>query len=238
MGSVPKPRCGREQKCYHVLKLRSEKPPTVAHEGDLCEKCQKHYSEDTQVLKSGGWRNRVIEAIQASRPGQVVLWDLFALNPDNGGWGKLSDLGEVLMRLDGHTLAKLRDWLDENRDRAVERHGYHTWLVLRTSVGLEALLAPLPPKMQLLPDTKDGLPFQIAAVRTDGKRWDLNIPIRAELLRQLPHYFSERDYAKLLGMSRRAYRRLRDAIEQEGLTLDKFTSDVLDRIVRGKKRGP
>ena len=85
---------------------------------------------------------------------------------------------------------------------------------------------------------EDGLPIQLTAIRADGKKWDLNLPIRAELLRQLPRYFSERDYAKLLGVSRRAYRRLRDTIEQEGFTLKRFTPDVLDRIVRGKKRGP
>jgi hypothetical protein len=43
---------------------------------------------------------------------------------------------------------------------------------------------------------------------------------------------------RLLGISRKAYWRLRDAIKQEGFTLDKLTLDVLDRIVRGKKRGP
>ena len=99
-------------------------------------------------------------------------------------------------------------------------------------------LGPLPPNMNLLPDSKDGLPIQVAAIRTDGEKWDLNIPIRAELLRQLPHYFSERDYAKCLGMSRRAYRRLRNAIEEEGFALNRFTADALDRIVRGKKRRP
>jgi hypothetical protein len=238
MGSVPKPRCARGQNCYHVLRLRSELPSTVSRDGDLCEKCQRHYAEDTQTLRSVGWRDKVIEAIQALRPGNALLCDLFTLNPDNGGWGEYSDRGEVLMRLDAHTLTKLRDWLEENRDRAVELHGYHAWLRLRTEVGLLALLAPLPPKMQLSPDKKDGLPLEIGAVRTNGKTWDLNIPIRAELLRRAPRYFSERDYGKLLGMSRRAYRRLRDAINEESFTLDKFTPDVLDRIVRGEKRGP
>jgi hypothetical protein len=39
MSSVPKPRCAKGEDCYHVRKLRSEKPATVAHQGDLCEKC-------------------------------------------------------------------------------------------------------------------------------------------------------------------------------------------------------
>jgi hypothetical protein len=210
----------------------------VTSEDDLCEKCQKHYAEGTLTPKRGGWRDRVIEAIQTVRPGKAVLWDLFALYPHNGGQGKRSDRGEVLARLDAHALTGLRNWLEENKDRASDHYGYYMWLRLRTEVGLHALLAPLPPKMRLLPDTKDGLPLQIGAVRTDGKKWDLNVPIRAELLRRSPRYFSERDYAKLLGMSRKAYRRLRDAIKHEDFTLDKFTPEVLDRIVRGMKRGP
>lgn len=105
-------------------------------------------------------------------------------------------------------------------------------------MGLAALLTPLPDKMELVPDTKDGLPFQIRAVRTDGKTWDLNIPIRAELLRLLPRHFGERGYAKLLGMSRKAYRRLRAAAKREELSLDAFTAEDLYRIVYGKKRGP
>ena len=93
--------------------------------------------------------------------------------------------------------------------------------------------------MQLLPEKKDGLPFQFGAVRTDGEKWDLNLPIRLELLRRFPRKFSERDYVKLLGMrSHKRYRRLRDAMEEEGFTLDKTIPDLLERIVRGKPRGP
>jgi hypothetical protein len=241
MGSVAKRRCARGAACYQVRVWKLEAPPTLraTRQGDICEKCEEELAGGYRSSSAERWKDEVAEAIQAVRPGKAVLWDLFALNPDNGGWKKkLSDRGEVLMRLDTHTLTNLRDWLEENRDRAVEDYGYYTWLDLRTTVGLVALLAQLPPNMQLLSDTKDGLPIQVAAVRTDGKRWDLNVPIRAALLRRLPRYFSERDYAKLLGISRKAYRRLRDAIKQEGFTLEKFTPDVLDRIVRGKKRGP
>jgi len=39
MKSAAKPRCARGQGCYHVRKLRSEKPSPVSREGDLCEKC-------------------------------------------------------------------------------------------------------------------------------------------------------------------------------------------------------
>jgi hypothetical protein len=51
MSSVSKPRCARGTNCYHVRKLRSEKPATVAHEGDLCEKCQKADEQGADALK-------------------------------------------------------------------------------------------------------------------------------------------------------------------------------------------
>jgi hypothetical protein len=248
MGSVPKRRCARGVACYQVRVLKLEEPPKLraTRRSDICEKCEEELAGGHKSSSTEQWKDKVVEAIEAvyakksalAHPEKASLWDLFALDTQNGGWAKLSDFGEVFACLDAPTLAKLRDWLDENRDRAVERYGYYTWLNVRTRVGVEAWLAQLPPDMQLLPDAKDGLPVQIASVSTDGEKWDLNIPIRIELLRRLPRYFSERDYAKLLGMSRRAYRRMRDVIEQEGFTLDKFTPDVLDRIVRGKKRAP
>jgi hypothetical protein len=188
--------------------------------------------------------NGAIETVFAQRPiadspEKAVLWDLFELNPHNGDWKKFSDRGAVLWRLDAKTLGKLRDWLDENKGRAVEHpdYGYYTWLDLRTSVGINALMASLPPKMQLLPDTKDGLPFQIGAVRTDGKQWDLNLPIRAELLEHAPRYFSERNMADLLKMRRTTYQDMRDRMAKRSFTLDKFTSADLWAVVCGEKRG-
>ena len=51
MSSVSKPRCARGTNCYHVRNLRSEKPTTVAHEGDLCEKCQQADEQGADALK-------------------------------------------------------------------------------------------------------------------------------------------------------------------------------------------
>jgi len=238
MGSVPKRRCARGVACYQVRVLKLEEPPKLraTRQSDICEKCEEELAGGYRSSSAERWKDEVIEAIQAVRPGKAVLWDLFALNPDNGEWGEFSDRGKVLMQLDTHTLTKLRNWLEEEgRDWAVK--DYYTWRRLRSEVGLHALLAPLPPKMQLLPDTKDGLPLQIGAVRTDGKKWDLNVPMRAEFLRRFPRYFSERDVAKLLDMAPSSYRRLRKRMDEENFTLDRFTTDILDRIVRGKKRG-
>jgi len=239
MGSVAKRRCARGAACYQVRVLKLEEIPKLraTRRSDICEKCEEELAGGYRSSNAERWKDEVIKAIQALRPGKAVLWDLFGLNADNGGWGKFSDRGEVLMRLDANTLIKLRDWLDEERDRAVEDYGYYTWLDLRTQVGLGAWAAQLPPDMQLLPDTKDGLPIQVAAVRTDGTKWDLNIPIRAELLRLTRRYFSEVDYAKLLGRGRRFYRNMRSRMDKAGFTLSRFTAEDLEHFVRGAKRG-
>jgi hypothetical protein len=186
--------------------------------------------------------NGAIETVFAQRhiagsPEKAVLWDLFELDPYNGGWKKFSDRGAVLGRLDAKTLGKLRDWLDENKDRAVERYNHGRWADLRADAGAGAWLKQLPPDMYLGPDTEDALPFQGVAVRTDCKKWDLNLPIRAELLERFPRYFSDGDKAGLLNMPRQSYRDLRDRMEKRGFTLDKFTADDLWAAVYGKKRG-
>ena len=49
MKSVARPRCGRGQECYHVRKLRSEKPSPVSREGDLCEKCSNEAAAGVEV---------------------------------------------------------------------------------------------------------------------------------------------------------------------------------------------
>jgi hypothetical protein len=186
--------------------------------------------------------NGAIEEVSAQRllensPDKAVLWDLFALDPHNGGWEKRSDRGAVLRRLDAKTLRKLRDWLDENKERAVEHYGYGKWGLLRAEAGVGACLKPLPADTQLLPDTEDDLPLRVVAVRTDGKKWDLNVPIRAELLRLRRRYRSERDMARRLAMPKTSYRDLRSRMRRLGFTLERFSADDLWAAVHGNKRG-
>jgi len=163
---------------------------------------------------------------------------LFALDRRNGGPGKRHELGEVISRLDAGKLTKLRDWLDENREQAIERYGDDAWLAVRVNVGLSALLKSLPPKTQLLPEAKDSLPLQISAFRANGKVWDLNVPIRAALLKRSRRFPRERIRAALLGMKRSSYQRMEGRMEQLGFSLDKISADDLLHIVRGEKRGP
>jgi hypothetical protein len=251
MASVPRPRCARGQNCYHVLKLRSEKPPTVTHEGELCEKCQKHYAEDAEAPKRGGWRDRVIEAIQTLRPGKAVLWDLFTLNPHNGGPGEYSDLGKVLTRLDAKTLHKLIDWLDAKTEEALERYersrGEELCGRVRLTASMKALEECLPPDKALLPDNwSTPLPFDAAAYYTSsGRAVDLTTPILAaalaEALDQQRGYISGRRKAEIieekLGVPRTTLHDWFQRMEEVGMTWHKFTADQLEYVALGKKRG-
>jgi hypothetical protein len=163
--------------------------------------------------------NGAIETVFAQRPiadspEKAVLWDLFELDPYNGGCKKFSERGAVLGRLDAKTLGKLRDWLDENKYLALERYRHGRWAGLRVDAGLGAWLKQLRPDTYLGPDTEDTLPFQGVAVRTDGEKWDLNVPIRAELLHRRPRKFSERDMGDLLKMPRTSYNEMRDRMKK------------------------
>ncbi len=246
--SVAKRKCARGLSCYQVRVLKLEEPPNlrVTRKSNFCEKCEDELANVNRTSGSERWEGEVtnaIEALFASRPesqwpDRASLWDLFNLEQYNGGHGKPSDRGFVLSHLQPETLLKLKDWLDNNSQEAVKKYGYNRWLHLRTVVGIGAWVKQLPRDMDLSPDTEDGLPIQITAIRTDGKKWDLNIPIRLELLRLMPRYFSEREYKRLLGIGRTSYRRMKLYMKQESFTLQKFASDVLERIVRGERRGP
>src|ERR671912_185304 len=50
MGSVAKPRCARGQNCSHIRDFpHIDKPPTVAHEGALCDRCQRAEHDGTAI---------------------------------------------------------------------------------------------------------------------------------------------------------------------------------------------
>ena len=98
-----------------------------------------------------------IEAVWTERgaaksTSKASLWDLFDLDRDNGGTGKYSDRGECLSRLNGSTLAKLRDWLETNEEEVVKRYGRYAFVGLRADVGLGARLCAWPSDKSLLPD--------------------------------------------------------------------------------------
>jgi hypothetical protein len=245
MGSVSKRSCARGERCtqYRILgepaKLRN------SSKSNLCDRCLQESASASSAYRNTEWEFKVDEAIKAAsveRPrlrgvGRGSWDDLLVLDSDDGGKGRKSDLGEVLERLDSKTLYMVSDRLATDKERLTHDHGYNRWLHLQTHVRFNAWAKQLPPGMSLSRDTQDGLPIQMAAIRSDGKKWDLNIPIRAELLRMVRRYFAEEDYAKLLGVGRSFYRNMRARMNQEGFTLHKFTAEELERFVRGAKRG-
>jgi len=255
MNSASKPRCARGTSCYHVRKLRSEKPAAVAHKGDFCEKCREELGGHGPSSTSP-WKDRVIASIEMvfeqrptpQRPDKAVLWDLFGLDPYNGGWKKYSDRGAVLMRLDAKTLRKLRDWLEEYKQEAIERYDERQYKHLHDEVSLLAALSSLPPDKPLLPEDLDtGSRYDAVAHYTRrGTSRDLSLPIRAasraEELRQERRHLTEREIEQTieneLGVPRTTQQRWSNRMKEVRMTWHRFTLDQLEYVALGEKRGP
>jgi hypothetical protein len=58
------PRCGRGTWCHHVRHLRSEGPPKVRREGDLCGGCQEHHAGGYGRSRSDRWMDEITEAVE------------------------------------------------------------------------------------------------------------------------------------------------------------------------------
>jgi biotin operon repressor len=187
---------------------------------------------------------RAIEAVLAERTdtgptGKASLWDLFALDPHNGGVGKRSDRGECLSRLNAKTLTKLRDWLKANEEEAVEK-GYKPvrFKVLLTEVSLHARLGSLPAGETLFCGERDPtLPLEAVAYTRSGRAINLATIIRLERLCRKPGFMSERDLEEEIGIPRSTIRRIIERMEEIGFSLDRFTSEELGYVAVGKKRG-
>lgn len=178
-------------------------------------------------------------AKEEPREAKPDMWSLLELNPHNGGPGKYSDRGVLLDSLDADTLTQIRTWLEENKERAVATYGFGRWLGLRAHVGLGALAKQMPPELRrkdhCAHKAKYGSPLQGVAIRTDGKIWDLDLPIHAELLRG--EGLSGREIAKRLGKAESSLRDIQSRTKNLRFSLSKFTTHDLEAIVRGGKRG-
>jgi hypothetical protein len=185
-----------------------------------------------------------IEAVRIERAGtgsvgETSLWDLFALDWENGEAGKFSDRGECLGRLKPKTLAKLKGWLDANKEEAVKRCGGNRFVGLRADVGILARLAVLPSDEPLWSEKQDvALPFDAVGHKRSGRIVDLMIPVRLELLRRERGYKSERDLSKELGIPKSTLRDISSRMEEIGFSLEKFTTEDLSYAVRGPKHEP
>ncbi len=168
------------------------------------------------------------------------LRTLFELKTSPGDFGKPNSRGTFLGSLGADALIGLRNFLEQNKERAIAVYGYGPWVGLRADVGILALLERLPPNAlrtdPFADKPKDGLtPLQGVAVRVDGKKWDLDLPIRAELLRG--EGLSGRATAKRLGMAETSLRDIQTRAKDLGFSLSKFTPHDLDAVARGEKRG-
>ena len=80
---------------------------------------------------------------------------------------------------------------------------------------------------------KDGLPMQGVAIRTDGKSWDLDAPIRAKFLEQQGK--RKRQTAELLGIPWSTYKDMRKRMDKHSFSLEHFTPHDLEAIARGNQ---
>ncbi len=247
MGSLPKRHCARGPRCTQHEALSEPAGLRRSSKDRFCEQCQREHAGGYAHSKSDRWMSEVAKTIEAVLAGgakvpkfEATLWDLFDLDSHNGEIGKGSDRGEVLDRLPPKTLCKIRCWLEDNSERVIKDHGRPKWIGLRADVWAIGFLKQLPPDEQLLPNNQgDGLSLQGVAVRTDGKKWDLMLPVRAALLERQRRFFSERNKAKILGITRRQLRGLLERMDRYAHALGaKTNSDVLEKIVRGEDRGP
>ncbi len=247
MASVSKRYCARGPRCTQHEFLNEPAALRKSSNDCFCEPCRRKHAGGFAHSKRDRWMSEVAKTIEAVLAGgakgpkfEATLWDLFDLDLHNGEIGKVSDRGEVLDRLAPKTLVKIRCWLEDNSERAIKDHGLPKWIGLRADVWANGLLKQLPLDTQLLPNKqRAGLPLQGVAVRLDGKKWDLMLPVHAALLERQRRFFSERNKAKILGITRRQLRGLLERMDRYGYALGaKMNSDVLEKIMRGEDRGP
>ena len=240
MGSVAKPRCARGQSCYHVRKFdHIDEPSTVPREGDLCGHCQTEHAGGIQASESARWIPQALEAMFPGEGGRRSLWDLFELDP-TGRYGRYSDRGEALTRLDTRTLKHLRGWLEEHWDEATVRYGLGRLRGLWTDVSLMGRFRGMavPEKSLIFNHPDRTMPLEDMGYTSSGRPVDMMIPIKLLILCEQPGYMSEGDLAEAVGIPRTTLRGMLKRMEDVGFSLErKFTSDELAYVAMGGRRG-
>ncbi|MBA4116078.1 MAG: hypothetical protein H0X71_06490 [Rubrobacter sp.] len=178
-----------------------------------------------------GWKDEVLDAIEAvqaerkkTRHFKPSLWDLFDLDTQNVGRDTPSDRGECLVRVTPKTLSKLRGWLEANEEEVEKRFGHNAFLGLRADVSIIAWMSYLPPDR----------PFgNVVGYKRSGRTLDSALPIKLELLRRERGYKSERDLAKELRVPRSTLKHIILRMEEIGFSLESFTTEDLNYVIRG-----
>jgi len=202
---------------------------------------ERAYVQGTATWKKVGGKRQPVpggfEVPNQEERTDVRLRFLFGLDTTDGGFGKVHSLGAFLNSLDTEALVRLRDWLDENQERATQLYGHHRWHTVRFLVSCSAWVERLPQDVRyadaFVHKPKDGLPMQGVAIRTDGKKWNLDAPIRAALLEQQGK--RKRRTAELLGMPWSTYKDLRKRMDKQSFSLERFTPHDLEAIARGNQ---
>jgi hypothetical protein len=164
------------------------------------------------------------------------VWCLFELDdaPKPGG----SELGRALV-LDSETLYLLRDWLDENRERASEVYDARQWFQVWTMVGTSAWLTHWQeissPGLGLGFADSGVLPIKGVAIDTStGRTVDIIKPLEAHHLKHRAGGMSDRTVAGRLGVSKDKVRRWRLRMSEQGFDQSGFTADDLYDIANDK----
>lgn len=126
----------------------------------------------------------------------------------------------MICELNGDVARKLARWANDHRGAIEERYGVPAFVEAVSVIGLTGFLKSLPPDTPLFSPGENGAPMTATAIRADGERWDLKLPIKANRLFRASRYYSERDVAERLGISRAHLKRMQERAQETGYPLD------------------
>jgi hypothetical protein len=196
------------------------------------------FSTTESVLFESGDGHDIAEDEQPTQSEPRDMWYLLEVDSENGGPGQRSDLGNCLTDAHHTELRQLQGWLEENRERAIEKYGYGKWDFLHFYAGWAAMVDEMPPEHRhrnLFEGMLSVGPLQGVTIRADGKKWDQMLPVQADIL--LRAGVKKSVIAKELGQRWSTFKDMKKRMEDVGLDSSRFTPDQADAAVRGKPRG-
>jgi hypothetical protein len=178
-------RCARGPQCegYDSDKNQSARL-TRDNAGGFCGQCRAEHAGWYRTSSDDRWMDKITEAIETvftqrprpQRPYKATLRDLFDLDSRNGGQNEDSDRGAALGCLDAKTLGRLRDFLEERREEAIDKQycDEHQYKDLRTTVGVMATLTSLPADKPPVPEKQDS-PAPLGVVIHTSRGYVVNL---------------------------------------------------------------
>lgn len=235
-------------RCYQVCKLGlKEPPPLPRHNKDnICSRCKQQHAGAVHASNDFKWARETLNAIhdgfvqsgRAKPSFEPSLWDLFE-DPREFGPSGPEELQAAVCKMSAPSLPRLREWIGRNREEIVAAYGERAFGEAAAFIGTVASLRSLPPDMLFLDLKAAKSPIKGAAMRADSTKWDLMLPFKISSLIRHPRFYSERDVAKLLGISRSNLNRIVDRAIDVGFPLDKplkkVPHDTLEFILWGER---